>query len=304
VSPDQRAERLAARQHWLLTRAQAVGCGLSPRQIERRLASGRWAIVGRGLYRLTAAPATWQQRALAACLAGPAGTVVSHLTAAALHGLTSPPWRPHVTVPSAARPSAGPAIVHRSDLDPRDRLTVAGVPCTGVARTLLDCAALVSHRRLCELVDTAFCERLSHTVAVDATLERAHAGRGRQGVEALRRARRAWSPGIEPGSPAEMRLLRHVHSWGIEPPALQIELREADGAFIGRVDAGWPAWRVGLEYDSDRYHNPRAWSRDESRQVRYQAIGWKVHRVSKHDLLPSSTRLRDALRAHVGQPAA
>jgi hypothetical protein len=29
-----------------------------------------------------------------------------------------------------------------------------------------------------------------------------------------------------------------------------------------------------------------------------------VHRVSKHDLLPSSTRLRDALRAHVGQPAA
>jgi predicted transcriptional regulator of viral defense system len=303
TTPDQRAERLAARQHWLLTREQALRCGLSSRQIERRVASGRWAAVQRGLYRLAAAPITWQQRVLAACLGGPPGTVASHLTAAALHGLTPAPARPHVTVPRRAWPVAGQAIVHRGDLDPRDRLIVTGVPCTCVARTPLDCASTIGHRRLCDLVDTAFCERLSHTDSVAEAIARAQRGRGRRGVAALRQATSAWSPGIEPGSPAEMRLLRQLAAWGVEAPTPQIELREPGGALIARIDLGWPARRVGLEYDSDRYHNPRNWPRDEPRQVRFEIIGWQVHRVSKRDLLPSSTWLRDALLVVFGRAA-
>jgi hypothetical protein len=206
-------------------------------------------------------------------------------------------------VPRQARAPAGQAIVHRGDLDPRDRLIVAGVPCTGVARTLLDCAGIVGHRRLCDLVDTAFCEQLSHNLAVAAAIERAQDGRGRRGVAALRLATRAWSQGIESGSPAEMRLLRLIASWGIEPATPQIELREPSGVLIGRIDLGWPARHVGLEYDSDRYHNPRHWSRDEARQVSFDSIGWHVHRVSKRDLLPSSTWLRDTLLMELGRAA-
>jgi hypothetical protein len=55
------------------------------------------------------------------------------------------------------------------------------------------------------------------------------------------------------------------------------------------------ARRAGLEYDSDRFHNPRHWARDEARQLCYAAVGWDVRRVGKNDLLPSVTWLDDHL---------
>src|SRR6266508_4017047 len=94
MTPDQRADRAAARQYSLITRWQALACGLSARQINRRVACGRWIAVAPGVYRVPSAPVTWQQRALAACLAGPPGTVASHLTAAAIHELADAPATP------------------------------------------------------------------------------------------------------------------------------------------------------------------------------------------------------------------
>ncbi len=94
MTPDQRADRAAARQYSLITRWQALACGLSARQINRRVVCGRWIAVAPGVYRVPSAPVTWQQRALAACLAGPPGTVASHLTAAAIHELADVPATP------------------------------------------------------------------------------------------------------------------------------------------------------------------------------------------------------------------
>ncbi len=304
LTPDQRADRLASRQYGLITRDQALRAGLSPRQIEWRLASGRWVLVARGLYRVAAVPVSWQQRALAPCLVGPAGTVVSNLTAAAVHDLTHAPARPHVTVPSRANGRSHLAVVHRVDLGPRDRLQVAGVPCTSVARTLLDCAGIVGPARLADLVDAAFCAALSHTRAVAEAIDRAGPGPGRRHVDSLRLAIEIWTPGITPGSPAEMRLLRQIRDWGFEPPKPQVAVFDDAGGFIGRVDLAWPRRRVGLEYDSDEHHNPRHWERDEGRHPRYGDAGWRVHRVDKHDLRPGQARLRQLLDAMFLRPVA
>jgi hypothetical protein len=167
---------------------------------------------------------------------------------------------------------------------------------TSPSRTLLDCAAVVGFRRLCDMVDTAFCAGTSHPVAVLAAIDRATGGRGPKGVASLRAAIDAWSASIRPGSPAEMRLLRKIVDAGLDIPDRQIEIYDADGEFIGRIDVGWRALRAGLEYDSDRFHNPRDWERDESRQLRYATAGWNVRRVGKHDLLPSVRWLDDHLR--------
>ena len=62
---------------------------------------------------------TWQQQAMVACLAGPAGTVISHLTAAAAYGLAKRPEEPQITIPrdaNGARLTA--ARVRRADLGP------------------------------------------------------------------------------------------------------------------------------------------------------------------------------------------
>jgi hypothetical protein len=43
LTPDQRADRLASRQHGAISRSQAFKEGLTIRKIEKRLASERWA---------------------------------------------------------------------------------------------------------------------------------------------------------------------------------------------------------------------------------------------------------------------
>ncbi len=143
-------------------------CGLTARQIARRLASRRWILVGPAVYRVASAPVTWQQRALAACLAGPPATVASHLTAAALHGLADAPTIPHVTLPPHTSGRIRMATVHWSPLIAADRMTIAGIPTAAPTRTLLDCAGVVGFHRLCDLVDTAFCKGVSHPVTIAA----------------------------------------------------------------------------------------------------------------------------------------
>ena len=241
LTPDCCVDRFAAGHYGLVTRAAARACGLTARQIQHRVDSGRWVIVCRGLYRVASVPATWSQRALAACLAGPPQTVVSHLTAAAVHGLAEPPAVPHVTVPVGASAHRMVATIHRSSLAALDRLTVTGIPVTSVARTLLDCAGVLGHDRLCDIVDSAFCAGLSHPVAIPVAIERAGTGRGRKGVASLRLAVDAWTPGVAPGSPAEMRLLRKVAQTRLGEPERQIEIHDGDGCFIGRIDLGWRA---------------------------------------------------------------
>jgi hypothetical protein len=290
-SPDARADACAAAQSGVVTRPQAIAAGLTARQVQSRLESGRWITIVPGVYRSAGAPVDWRQRVWAAVLAGPTGTVASHASAAALHGLLPPRGRPHVIVPTTASGRSGIAVVHRIDLHPRDRVLVSGIPRTTVTRALVDCAGVVDFDALCALVDTAFCEGASHRRVVLAAIDRAQAGGGKKGVVALRRALEAWTPGIVAGSPAEMRLLRRIAEHGIEPPERQVEVYDTDDRLVGRLDLGWPHRRVGIEYDSDLHHNPRHWVRDEARMAAYAAAGWQVHRVDKHDLRAGSTRL-------------
>jgi hypothetical protein len=303
VTADLVLDRIAARQYGLVTRAQVRACGLTDRQIVRRLAQGRWIQVAAGVYRLAGAPTTWHQRAFAACLAGPPGSVASRLTAAALHGLSTPPSMPQIVVPRGTSPRVPFATVRWADLGPHDRLLVDGIPCTSVARTLLDCAGVLDDARSSALVDTAFCAGKSHPTDVVRAIDRAQAGRGKKGVARLRRSIEAWSPGIAPGSPAEMRLLRQIRSWGFDAPESQLELRTAAGELVGRIDLGWPERRLGLEYDGVETHNPRHWARDEARHPRYAALGWDVHRVDKYDLVPGAARLRELLNAYLARSA-
>jgi Transcriptional regulator, AbiEi antitoxin len=303
-SPLQIANRLSSDQYGVIVRGQALAAGLTPRQIDRLLATGQWVSIERGLYLVSAVPASWQQRVLAACMSRRGRAVASYLTAAALHGLCRPPGVPHITVPPAATARSSLAVVHRAILRPDDRMVVAGVPCTDPARTLLDCAAVVTGGVLCDLVDSAFCEGISHPRVVRETIERAASGRGRKGVVQLRRAIDAWSPGIRPGSPAEMRLIRQITAWGFPAPERQIEIRASNGEFIARIDVGWRDRRLGLEYDADRTHNPRRWQRDEGRHPRFTEQGWEVYRVDKHDLRAGDPWLRNLLQQHLRSRAA
>jgi hypothetical protein len=100
-------------------------------------------------------------------------------------------------------------------------------------------------------------------------------------------------------SPQETRLRLLVGRSGLPLPVAQYRvLRE--GRFVGRVDFGWPAQRVALEYDGLWHGEPGQFGRDRARLNRLQAAGWRVVSVTAGDLHHPGrvvTRIAEALAA-------
>jgi len=294
VSPEQRVDRVFARQHGIATLADALRAGMTPSQIRHRVRSQRWEQVGRGVVRLSGSRVTPHQRIMAAVLAGPPGTVASHLTAAWLFGGVQHLSSVHVTVPRAASARRVGAVVHRADLSSGDRTSMANVPCTSGARTALDCAQVLSSTALSAVVDALIfdgftsADRIHRALALDKAP-------GRPGEGRLKEVLRLWSDPIAPGSPAEIRLLRRLAQWDLPMPVTQHPVRDVTGKLLGKVDVAWPAVRVGLEYDGVKWHGPSRIERDEDRQAALEAAGWRLERVDRTDAAAGLDRLRRRL---------
>lgn len=294
----QRVQRRIARQHGAVARRQALADGLSRTMVETELETGRWARTQfRGVYRDVTHHQTWRYRTAAAVLAGPADTVASHLSAAALFGLTPAPDLPHITVPPGGGCRKAGLVVHRSPVMARDRCESQGIPVTRPARTLVDCAEVLTAAGLMAIVDPCLCRQLTSPAEVLGAIERVSRAGRRRGVPRLREVLTVWTDGIRPGSAAEMRLLRRIERWGLPAPERQVEVHDGDGRFVARIDLAWPARRSGLEYDGQQHHGPRQWEADAARQARLETLGWRIERVEKCDLLDGATRLASIITA-------
>lgn len=180
-------EPFAARHHGLLRRADAERLGVSKSSWYRAIDSGLLVPLFPNVVRLPGAPATFQQRALAAVwtLGGPALT--SHRTSARLWGLERPDDDPlEVILPSRARCITLPGVVvHR----PRDLIDLRpvvrdGVPTSIPVRMLLDLAA-VEPDNLAAAAYHLLQRQIISPRALRGGLMR-HARRGRTGITAFR----------------------------------------------------------------------------------------------------------------------
>ena len=216
--------------------------GLSQDQIDHRVQVGRWRRPIRDVYVLAGTPASWQQRAMVACLGGPAPTVVSHLTAAALFGLVQAPAEPDVTIPPETSGRRLRSVnVHRGRLRAGERAAKNRIPCTTPVRTIIDCAEVLDHDALCDLVDSALCRKLMQPSRLIQAAEAARRGaRGcrRVGLGGLLDALEVWRSGASPGSPPEAKLQRRLQEWGFPPAQRQVDVYGRDGRFLARADAG------------------------------------------------------------------
>jgi hypothetical protein len=196
-----------------------------------------------------------------------------------------------VTVPAGASCRTPVARVHRADLDESECNRLFGIPCTGVARTLVDCSLLVGDKSLASMVDDALCRHLSSVEAIE------HAAQlpGRRGIRRLRRVLDPWVGGITPDSPAETRLQRQLEAWGYPQAVRQYPVYDRSGSLVGEMDLAWPWKRVGLEYDSDAWHNPRHWRHDETRHAAVVRMGWVLLHADKVDLRAGERRFRREL---------
>lgn len=294
--------RIAERQRGAVSLRQLEKAGLTDRHVRAWL---RWErmlpTAARGVFRLPGIEIDWRQSLWVAVLAGPRGTVASHTSSAALRGLLPPASQPHVTVPRGSSGRFAGAVVHHAAVTSADRCRLGQLPATGVARTIVDCAALLAQEPLNDLVDAALGRNLTTYQRIRAAWDRAGRVRGGRLIDT---AIAPFSGNVRLGSPMEALALRRFSEWGLCPPECQYVIRDGRGRFLAKVDFAWPVRRVAFEYLGDEHHPIRRWWQDERRLRAVEALGWHLELGDRYDVRPSSTGLRDRLVGWLGPMAA
>ena len=304
-SADRRLLAFATTHHAVFRGAHARVCGLSEKQITRRVALGFWKRLFDDVYIAAGAPLTWKGGLLAACWAGGFRAAASHRSAAALWQLAGGRRSiVEVTCPRWRRAQHEGLVVHETKaLGAVDITQLEGIPVTSPERTLLDLGA-VCHESLVEMaLDKAEHRGLVTRASIETTLKRL-GRRGRNGAGTLRRLvathdgdRRA------PESEMETMLIRCLRRNGWPEPVPQYEIRQG-GVFVARVDAAYSDWRIAIEYQSDEHHSGRlASERDNDRRLRIIAAGWFPIEATLPDVRNGGVRLCAALHAAHAQTA-
>ena len=203
-------QAVAATQFSLFSVGQAAALGVTARALQRASDRGWIVQVRRGIYAVAGhPPSPWQPLMAAALAAGPVG-VISHSSAAAVHGFYGfVPRRPaELTARHGAHVVLEGVTTHRSrDLVPEDIAERRGVRVTSPIRTVIDIAASTNDHLLARVIDEGAIgllwtpERIAHRLD---DLRRC----GRRGVLRLDRllAARAGQP--IPDSALERRVFR------------------------------------------------------------------------------------------------
>jgi hypothetical protein len=289
-------------QYGVIHRSQALRVGMSPGQIDGKLASGAWERPHRGVYRLAASPVGFEQRLMAACLAVGPGAVASHESAAWLWGLlgAQPPTVPALTVSRPAHPRISGVTVHRaSDLDPLRTMYRHNIPCTDPLRMIVDLAGVTSRDQTIAVVDRALAGGVLSANGLSAELERLQS-KGRRGSRALREilSGRGIIGGPEP-SVLEAETLRLFARWRIEVREREVHVGP-EGRY--RIDFAL-APPVAVEVDGYAYHwSPESKAYDEARrnQLRLRGIFLLVYtwRDIRFEAARVGNEVTAALRTH------
>ena len=273
----ERVLRRMRRQHGVVSRAQALDGGMTRAQIESCLRSGRWVREARGVYRHEAAPPTPLSRMLAACLAH--GGLASHRSAAALHGIEGFTLaRIELSVPRGRKRAMSGVTMHETtQMDLARPVHRSAVPCTGLDRTMLDLAAVVSRKQLERAIDAVLRDRrLTLGDLVDVLPS--HSRKGRNGCAAFRTALADRLGGDPVPLSAWSRMVAGLLvEAGLPNPALEHRVLDAAGAFVAQVDLAYPARGLAIELDSRRWHeNSDSFVQDRRRRNRITLAGWTV----------------------------
>ena len=282
MNPDEEIGQLAAAQHGVLALGQLRDLGLSARTVQLRAASGRLHRIRRGVYALAPAPLlSLEGHWLAAVLACGPGAALSHRSAAALHELRRTSRRGiDVTVRGGSHRRHTGIDLHRSTtLAPSDVTVVSSIPCTTVARTLLDLAEVIRRRQLERTLDQAAAIEVLDLWALDEQLQR---NPRRAAAARLGAAIEQHSLGRTPTwSKLEEAFLNLTRSVGLSDPEVNRFIVLPDGEPAIRADFTWLERRLVVETDGWETHKTRAsFERDRHNDLRLTAFGFRAVRTT------------------------
>lgn len=287
-------------------RREALELGLTRDEIERYLARGVLVRVRRGAY---ASGAHWAGlsaeerhvvRARAVLRALPRPAVLSHVSAAIMHGL--PVWGADLSTVHVVRRSkrlsahVEAGVAHHSCSLPDDHITtVDGVEVTSIARTVIDHARSVSFEAGVVTADAAL--HLGAT-SKDEVKEMLFWQSDWPGSRSAARVT-VFSDGRSE-SVGESRGRVRISAAGLPTPDLQVQILDDAGRFVARVDFLFEQMRTIGEFDGRvKYRVENAGGRledvlwrEKRREDALRALGYQVVRFTWADLERAPIELR------------
>ena len=279
MSKDRTLARTASKKHALVPVTDTAAAGLTTAEVEYRRRLGRLDRVRRGVWRMPGIPPTWEQFALAACLAAGPSAVLSHGTAGWIYRCAHFTWPDllDITVPWPLNPRLTGVKAHRvSTLDPRDMTVVSGLPVTTVARTVIDIASLVPPERVGPIVNDLMRRRLLTVAQLRAAADRVDDSRLRRRMKLIRTVIAQREEGFHPGdSDPEIWMVEMLVRGGLPKPVQQHEVRIGGRRY--RLDAAYPEFMVAMEYEGlDGHGQPLDVWRDRARLNDITGAGWDI----------------------------
>ena len=305
---------LLLRQEGVISRRQVLR-HMPSGAVDRRLASGRWQAVHRGVYVTHSGPVDRRQRRWVAVLAAGGGRIallgglsaletVGFRHLGGLGGVKSGAGTVDILVPASLtvrRPPPG-VVVHRtSRMEPDDVHRMGGPPGTMPARSLVDAAQWApDDDRARAVIAAGFQQRLVCVTDMEPVLARMpRAYRRALIAEAVRDA------GAGAHSLPEAEFLKLCRRAGLPVPDLQYRRHDATGR-QRYLDAYFAEWGVHVEIDGGLHTDALQWWSDMRRQNALWIPGDRVLRfpawVVRHRPEEVTAQVRAALTAASWRP--
>jgi predicted transcriptional regulator of viral defense system len=275
---DARIALVARRQGGAFTWAQARAAGLGRATVGRRLRSGLWERLHPGVYVLAGTPPARFVDLWVAVLAAGAGALVSHESAALLHGATGlSPVPITLIAPHGAHHRLPGICVHQiDDVHRRHRTRVDGLPVVTAARSIIDLASRLGHDRLGEVADDLVQGRATTWPAVGGAFN-AVVRPGKPGMATLATLLDdRCGTEVPAQSTLEQALFTALAAGGLPPPVRQMPLPGRPRQLgRGLVDAAYPDAGIVVEVDGRTYHMRLIdMRRDRERDAQVIKAGW------------------------------
>jgi very-short-patch-repair endonuclease len=298
-------DRLLKKQYRVVTRAQALGAGMTHSALRHRLRDGGpWQTVLPGVYLAVTGSVSVDQREMAAMLYGGPGSMVTGLAALWRHGIRAPrPDAVDVLVPAGRlRHDSGFVRLHRTKRMPTRIFTLGELRYAPPARAVADAARLMTDIRdvraiVADSVQCGKCspkqlaEELSNGPLRDSALLRQVLGEIADGIRSV----------------AEAELRDLIKRSGLPGPVLFNAELYSGSTLIAIPDCWWPDAAVAVEVDSRQWHlSPADWERTMSRRARMSSYGIVVLHFSPRQIRTEPAKvvglIRSALESAAHRP--
>ncbi|MGH3303768.1 MAG: hypothetical protein ACRDOK_19235 [Streptosporangiaceae bacterium] len=293
---------LQVSQRGVLSRTQALQCGITPNGVQHRLRRrGPWQRLLPGVYLTATGQPTWEQQQIAALLhAGPDGLITGQAALLNYRLLRSVPRVVDVLVP-LQRQCTGSGFVrlHRTRRMPTSAFCDGPIRFAPPERAVADTARALADLVAARAVVASAVQRGQCTVAQLAAELRDGPIRGSANLRAVLDEVIAGIRSVPEGD-----LRRLIIRAALPQPLYNPKLYVGE-VFLAQPDAWWPEYGVAVEVDSREWHlSPADWEQTMARHRRMCAAGAIVVHVSPRQLRDQAAQLEADLAAalRAGRP--